>query len=120
MGRGSLEFLYPENRRVLAFVRRYEEERVLVVANLSRFTQCVELDLSQYQGMRPVELFGSTEFPARHGQALFPLAGPARVLLVRTGAEGARSRAADPHGRAADTRWWSRGKTFFPPPCGRR
>src|SRR5436305_11655414 len=63
MGRGSLEFLFPENRRVLAFIRRYEEERVLVVANLSRFTQCVELDLSQYQGMRPVEVFGSTEFP---------------------------------------------------------
>jgi maltose alpha-D-glucosyltransferase/alpha-amylase len=63
MGRGALEFLRPENRRVLAFIRRYEEERVLVVANLSRFTQCVELDLSPFQGMRPLELFGSTEFP---------------------------------------------------------
>ncbi len=63
MGRGSLEFLYPENRRVLAFIRRYENERVLVVANLSRFTQCVELDLAAHQGARPLELFGSTEFP---------------------------------------------------------
>ncbi len=76
MGRGSLEFLYPENRRVLAFVRRYEEERVLVVANLSRFTQCVELDLSPYQGMRPLELFGSTEFPAVGDRPYFLSLGP--------------------------------------------
>src|SRR5262249_50073974 len=39
LGRGSIEFLYPENRRILAFIRRYEEEQVLVVANLSRFAQ---------------------------------------------------------------------------------
>jgi maltose alpha-D-glucosyltransferase/alpha-amylase len=76
MGRGSLEFLYPENRRVLAFVRRYEEERVLVVANLSRFTQCVELDLTPYQGMRPVELFGSTEFPVVTERPYFLSLGP--------------------------------------------
>ncbi|HEX9814926.1 MAG TPA: maltose alpha-D-glucosyltransferase, partial [Myxococcota bacterium] len=62
-GRGTLEFLYPENRKVLAFVRKYEEERILVVANVSRFVQFVELDLSRYRGMMPVELFGRTEFP---------------------------------------------------------
>ena len=90
MGRGTLEFLYPENRRVLAFVRRYEDERVLVVANLSRFTQCVELDLSPYQGMTPLELFGSTQFPPVDRPAVFPFAGSARVLLVRAAAEGGR------------------------------
>jgi len=63
-GRGSLEVLYPENRKVLAFIRRYEEERVLVVANLSRFSQYVELDLSAFTGMTPVEVFGGTRFPA--------------------------------------------------------
>jgi maltose alpha-D-glucosyltransferase/alpha-amylase len=61
-GRGSLEFLHPENRRVLAFLRKYETEIILVVANLSRFPQYVELDLSAYKGMVPVEMFGRTEF----------------------------------------------------------
>jgi maltose alpha-D-glucosyltransferase / alpha-amylase len=62
-GRGSIEFLYPENRRILAFIRAFDEERILVVANLSRFAQYVELDLSQYRGSFPLELFGRTEFP---------------------------------------------------------
>jgi maltose alpha-D-glucosyltransferase / alpha-amylase len=62
-GRGTLEFLYPENRKVLAFVRRHEEETVLVIANLSRYTQFVEIDLSAFVGMVPVEAFGRTEFP---------------------------------------------------------
>ncbi|MFQ5915682.1 MAG: maltose alpha-D-glucosyltransferase, partial [Nitrospinota bacterium] len=62
-GRGSLEFLHPENGKVLAFIRRYEDELIFVVANLSRFVQYVELDLSPFQGRVPVELFGRTEFP---------------------------------------------------------
>lgn len=62
-GRGSIEFLHPENRRILAFVREYENERILVVANLCRFVQYVELDLSKYAGFVPVELFGGTPFP---------------------------------------------------------
>jgi maltose alpha-D-glucosyltransferase/alpha-amylase len=62
-GRGSLEFLYPENRKVLTFLRHYEDEHILVVANLSRFPQYVELDLSSYTGMLPVALLGGAEFP---------------------------------------------------------
>jgi maltose alpha-D-glucosyltransferase/alpha-amylase len=67
-GRGSLRFLNPENRKVLAFVREWRqpdgrEERVLVVANLSRFAQYAELDLSAFKGLVPVEVFGRTEFP---------------------------------------------------------
>ncbi len=62
-GRGTLEFLYPENRKVLTYLRCFEDERVLVVANLSRFAQYVELDLSAYRDMVPVEVFGHTEFP---------------------------------------------------------
>ena len=62
-GRGSLEFLYPSNRKVLAFLRQFEDERVLVVANLSRFAQCVELDLTAFQGTQPVEVFGRAKFP---------------------------------------------------------
>ena len=62
-GRGSLEFLQPENRKVLVFVRKYEDEQILVIANLSRFVQSAELDMSAWQGMIPEELFGHAEFP---------------------------------------------------------
>jgi maltose alpha-D-glucosyltransferase/alpha-amylase len=62
-GRGSLEFLPSENRKVLAFVRRYQDEAVFVVANLSRFAQSVDLDLSAFKGRVPLELFGQTRFP---------------------------------------------------------
>lgn len=63
-GLGSLEFLHPENRKVLAFIRQYEQQTVLVIANLSRFPQPVELDLARFRGCVPVELFGRTAFPA--------------------------------------------------------
>src|SRR5215469_8051987 len=62
-GRGTLEFLQPENRKVLTFLRRYEDEQLLVVANLSRFVQYVELPLQAWNGMVPVEVFGQTPFP---------------------------------------------------------
>jgi maltose alpha-D-glucosyltransferase/alpha-amylase len=61
--RGSLEILLPDNRKVLAFLRQHEDETILVVVNLSRFTQAVELDLADFRGTVPVELFGSTRFP---------------------------------------------------------
>ena len=63
-GRGSIEFLHPENRKVLAFVRRYEDEVILVIANLSRFVQPADLDLTAFRDMTPVEMFGRAEFPA--------------------------------------------------------
>ncbi len=62
-GRGSLKFINADSRKVLAFVRQYESETILVVANLSRFPQPVQLDLSEFHNRRPVELFGRTEFP---------------------------------------------------------
>jgi maltose alpha-D-glucosyltransferase/alpha-amylase len=75
-GRGTLEFLMPENRKVLAFLREYEDERILVVANLSRFAQYAELDLSRFRGMVPVELFGHTEFPQIGELPYFITLGP--------------------------------------------
>jgi maltose alpha-D-glucosyltransferase/alpha-amylase len=75
-GRGTLEFLYPENRKVLAFIRRYEDECILVIANLSRFVQCAELDLSALKGMVPVELFGGTRFPPIGELPYFITLGP--------------------------------------------
>jgi len=62
-GRGSIEFLHPSNRKILAYLRQYEGEQVLCVANLSRFAQPVDLDLSKVEGTTPVEMLGYVEFP---------------------------------------------------------
>ncbi|HEU4324843.1 MAG TPA: maltose alpha-D-glucosyltransferase [Roseiflexaceae bacterium] len=75
-GRGSIEFLHPDNRKVLAFLRRHGDEQILVVANLSRYVQAVELDLSAFDGMRPVELFGRVEFPPVRETPYFLTLGP--------------------------------------------
>ena len=71
-----MSFLDVDNRRVLAFVREYEGERVLVVANLSRFTQGVHLNLSAYAGSVPVEMFGRSQFPAVNESPYFMSLGP--------------------------------------------
>jgi maltose alpha-D-glucosyltransferase / alpha-amylase len=75
-GRGTLEFLYPENHKVLAFIRRFREEVILIVANLSRFAQYAELDLSAFKGRVPVELFGQTEFPSVGDPSYLVTLGP--------------------------------------------
>ncbi|HEX5514400.1 MAG TPA: maltose alpha-D-glucosyltransferase, partial [Gammaproteobacteria bacterium] len=62
-GRGMLEFLEPGNRKILAYVRNYNGEQILCVANLSHTPQPVELDLSAYRGRLPVELLARTVFP---------------------------------------------------------
>src|SRR5688500_9995327 len=62
-GRGKIRFLAPENTKVLAFMRTYEEENILVVCNLSRFPQAVELPLDEYEHYSPVEVFGQNKFP---------------------------------------------------------
>jgi maltose alpha-D-glucosyltransferase/alpha-amylase len=62
-GRGRIEFLDPANRKVLAYLRQYDSEQILCVANLSRFAQPVDLDLSKLEGMTPVEMLGYVEFP---------------------------------------------------------
>ncbi len=62
-GRGTLEFLNPANRKVLAYLRRDEEQQVLCVANLSRFAQPVDLELPELEGAIPVEMLGYVDFP---------------------------------------------------------
>ncbi|HEY6452432.1 MAG TPA: maltose alpha-D-glucosyltransferase [Steroidobacteraceae bacterium] len=66
-GRGSFRLLYPTNRRVMAYVREYaaegRSETILCVANVSRFAQAVELDLSQFETRVPVEMLGGAAFP---------------------------------------------------------
>ncbi|HEY4114873.1 MAG TPA: maltose alpha-D-glucosyltransferase [Rhizomicrobium sp.] len=62
-GRGTIRFLTPQNRKVLAYLREYEDETLLCVVNVSRTAQAVELDLHEFAGRTPVELFGDTPFP---------------------------------------------------------
>src|SRR4029077_20551891 len=60
--RGSLEFLNPDNPKVLAFLRCWEHETIMVIANLSRFSQSAELDLSRFAGCVPMEVFSRNLF----------------------------------------------------------
>jgi maltose alpha-D-glucosyltransferase/alpha-amylase len=62
-GRGSLRFLYPANRKVLTYLREFEDERILCVVNISRAPQAVEVDLSEFKGATPVELTAGSIFP---------------------------------------------------------
>jgi maltose alpha-D-glucosyltransferase/alpha-amylase len=62
-GRGSVRFIRPQNRKVLAYLREFESETILCIANVSRTAQAVELDLSEFAGRTPVELSGEVAFP---------------------------------------------------------
>ncbi len=75
-GRGTIEFLPAKNRKILPYVRRDGDDVVLCVANLARSVQPVELDLSRFKGMIPVEMFGLTEFPRIGDQPYFLTLGP--------------------------------------------
>ncbi len=75
-GMGDYEPLYPENRRVFAFTRQLGADVVLVVANLSRFAQPVELDLGRWTGLVPEEMFGRTPFPIIDNRAYRLAMGP--------------------------------------------
>jgi maltose alpha-D-glucosyltransferase / alpha-amylase len=74
--RGSLEFLFPDNAKVLAFLRRYKNETILVIVNLSRFAQVAELDLSHFSGCMPVEVFSRNRFPTIKKSAYVLTLGP--------------------------------------------
>ncbi|WP_020173819.1 maltose alpha-D-glucosyltransferase [Methyloferula stellata] len=62
-GRGTLRFLYPANRKVLTYLREFEDERILCVVNISRAPQAVEVNLSEFKGATPVELTAGSVFP---------------------------------------------------------
>jgi maltose alpha-D-glucosyltransferase/alpha-amylase len=76
-GRGSMELLRPENRRIFAYLRRYDaDDPILVVANLSRTVQAVSLDLARFTGLVPVEMTGNSELPRIGDGAYFLTLGP--------------------------------------------
>ena len=62
-GRGDMKFINVDNPKVLAFTRHYENETLLIVVNLSKFSQPAELDLAEYNGCVPVEIFSKNSFP---------------------------------------------------------
>lgn len=62
-GRGTLEFLHPGNRKILAYIREYRDESILCVANMAHTAQPVELDLSRFKGRVPIEMMGHIPFP---------------------------------------------------------
>ncbi len=75
-GRGSIDFLQPANRKVLAYIRRFEQDVILCVANLSRTVQPAALDLSPLAGLTPMEMLGYTEFPPIGEAPYFLTLGP--------------------------------------------
>ncbi|MBS1813534.1 MAG: maltose alpha-D-glucosyltransferase [Acidobacteria bacterium] len=81
-GRGTLEFLKPDNRKVLAYLREYNDERVVCVANLSRFAQPVQLDLARWEGMVPVEMLGYVPFPKIGSEPYSITLGPYSFLWL--------------------------------------
>ena len=75
-GRGTIEFLYPENHKVLVFIRRFRRRDYFGGGQSFPLRQYVELDLAAYKGMVPVELFGHTRFPAIGELPYFLTLGP--------------------------------------------
>ncbi len=70
-GRGSLEFVPVENRKILAYVRRWGDDVILCVANVSRHPQPAALDLAAFEGTTPIEMLGYTPFPVIGKQPYF-------------------------------------------------
>ena len=62
LGRGTLRFLYPANRKVIAYLREWQDETILCIANLSRSAQAVALDLSEFRGRQVIEVLGRSVF----------------------------------------------------------
>lgn len=92
-GLGTIEFLLPDNPKVLAFVRRHDHETILVVANLSRFAQPVEIDLSAFAGQVPVEVFSSNRFPVIRQAPYFFTLSPHGHYWLKLEPESAAQRA---------------------------
>jgi maltose alpha-D-glucosyltransferase/alpha-amylase len=75
-GRGTIEFLKPDNHRVLAFTRTLGRDIVLVVSNLAGTAQVMELDLSRLAGAIPIEMFGGSIFPRIRPEPYIMMMGP--------------------------------------------
>ena len=107
-GRGTLRFLYPKNRKILAYLREYEDETILCVANLARSPQAVELDLSRIRRPRPDRAERRLAVPADRPADLSADPAALRLLLVHPCEAGRLARLAHPgartHARISDHR----------------
>jgi maltose alpha-D-glucosyltransferase/alpha-amylase len=88
-GRGGIEFLRPRNQKVLAYLRRYREETLLIVNNLSGSPQPLELDLARFAGSTPLELLGQVRFPPVREAPYFLSLGPFGFYWFRLERSGA-------------------------------
>ena len=97
LGTGEIKFLNPSNAKVLAFLRTGPDQQVVVIANLSRFAQPVELDLSEYVGATPIEMFGNVRFQTvpKDGKVVLAL-GPHSFYWLTLEPTGATTSASGP------------------------
>jgi len=94
-GRGTIEFLRPSNQQVLAYLRRYRRDTLLIVNNLSGSVQPVELDLRSFAGCSPVEIIDRTRFPPVREAPFFLSLGPYGFYWFRLEGDGGRD---EPYG----------------------
>lgn len=123
-GRGGMKLLFPSNPKVMAFIRQYEEETVLVVANLSKYSQQTEIDLAEYAGFVPEEILSRNRFHEIEKQPYAVTLGPYdyyRFLLVQgkaaacvAGAGSMPSIEVKNWGRLLDERSRERLEAIFP------
>jgi maltose alpha-D-glucosyltransferase/alpha-amylase len=107
-GRGSIAFPPTDNARVLSFVREGEGESILVVANLSRFVQCAQIDLARFEGMVPREVFGRARFPTIGTAPYFLSMSPHSFLWLHLEKPSAAITVAhEPPSLTAGKSWWS-------------
>lgn len=74
--RGTFEFVAVDNSKIIAFVRKYEDEQIAVIVNLSRFSQVAQLSMSHFAGLIPEEIFGKSRFPEIHETPYTVTIGP--------------------------------------------
>jgi len=110
LGRGSMDFVRHDNPKILSFVRRLDDEVILVAVNLSRYHQVAELDLSTYAGHVPVEVFGNISFPVvRDTPYVLPMGFHSyfwfRLTPPREPDQDGRAERGAGHGRRGRSRW---------------
>ena len=87
-GRGGIQFLRSDNKKVLTFLRTYGQENILVVANLSRYSQAVSIQLPDHAGFRVKAIFSDNEFPRVADAPYIVTLAPHTFYLARPGAAG--------------------------------
>ncbi len=96
LSRGAYKALHPDNPRILCFLRVLEDEVCLIAANMSRTIQYVNIEIPEYVGATPVELFGNNQFPPVNSSGLFLTFGPHQFYLLKLLGSRASAKSAFP------------------------